>query len=101
MIVYSVTVSLEEAIEEEWLTWMKEVHIPEVMDTGYFKEHRIHKLLEPIMEPDRVSYNIWYLCPSLEKLEEYREGLAPGLQKKHLDRYGQQCIAFRTVLEMI
>ncbi|MBT6516091.1 MAG: DUF4286 family protein, partial [Crocinitomicaceae bacterium] len=38
MIVYSVTVKVNQEIEENWLRWMKEVHIPDVMATGFFLE---------------------------------------------------------------
>jgi len=30
MILYNVTVSIDPEIAEEWLTWMREVHIPDV-----------------------------------------------------------------------
>jgi hypothetical protein len=33
MIVYNVTVNIDGAVEQEWLKWMKEVHIPEVLAT--------------------------------------------------------------------
>ena len=31
MIVYNVTVSVDENITSDWLAWMKDEHIPEVM----------------------------------------------------------------------
>ena len=36
MIVYNVTVNIDKNIVDDWLTWMKEIHIPEVMKTGFF-----------------------------------------------------------------
>ncbi len=36
MILYNVTVALDPAIETEWLAWMQQEHIPEVMATGCF-----------------------------------------------------------------
>jgi len=40
MIIYSVTVNIDDSVHDEWVTWMKEVHIPDVMATGYFLENR-------------------------------------------------------------
>ena len=45
MIIYSVTVSVEKGIHEDWLSWMKETHIPDVMSTGYFTENLITRVL--------------------------------------------------------
>ena len=37
MIIYNITVSIiDQNIHQNWLKWMKEIHIPEVMDTGFF-----------------------------------------------------------------
>jgi hypothetical protein len=41
MILYNVTVSIDESVEKEWLQWMKEVHIPDVMNTGLFVSSKI------------------------------------------------------------
>ena len=46
MIIYNVTVSLvDQSIHQDWLKWMKEIHIPEVMDTGFFLDNKICRLL--------------------------------------------------------
>ena len=45
MIIYSVTVSVDEDVHEEWVSWMKQTHIPDVMATGFFVENRFAKVL--------------------------------------------------------
>ena len=37
-VIYNVTVSVDEDAHHEWLEWMQEVHIPDVMKTGSFVE---------------------------------------------------------------
>jgi hypothetical protein len=39
MIVYNVTVSVKNSIVKEWLEWMKNEHIPELMNTEYFSSY--------------------------------------------------------------
>lgn len=99
MIIYNVTVSVDHDIHEEWLEWMKEVHIPDVMATGLFKENRILRVLTG--EHSETTFSVQYDCESMEHLEKYQELHAPGLQKEHTDRYGEKCIAFRTLLEVV
>ena len=41
MIIYNVTVSVEEDFTNDWLHWMKTEHIPEVMDCGVFIKAQI------------------------------------------------------------
>jgi len=102
MIVYSVTVSVDKTVEADWLNWMKTVHIPDVMATGYFVESHFHALLYPEpQEPGSETYNIQYLCKSIDEYNAYQEKEAPRLQKEHIDRYQQKCLAFRTLLSRI
>ncbi len=39
MIIYNVTVKIDNDVVAEWLNWMQTVHIPDVMQTGYFTEN--------------------------------------------------------------
>lgn len=101
MIVYNVTVNIENEVETEWVKWMKEIHIPEVMETGMFINNRFLKLLNEVEGNTGTTYAIQYTCESPNELQEYLEVHAPALQKKHTDRYEGKFVAFRTFLEEI
>jgi hypothetical protein len=99
MIIYNVTVSVDKEIADDWLNWMRTVHIPDVMATGMFSDFRILKVVTG--ENSGVTYAIQYTCESHEVLENYQTRFAPALQKEHTERYGDKAAAFRTVLEII
>ena len=44
MILYNVTVSIDNSVHEDWLQWMRSIHIPQVMETGCFIESRISRV---------------------------------------------------------
>lgn len=100
MIVYNVTVNVEEIIHDEWLLWMKSIHIPEVMSKGIFIENRIFKVLADEGTGSH-TYAIQYLCDSMESYEIYRDQFAPALQEEVKKRYANNFVAFRTLLEVI
>ena len=37
----------------------------------------------------------------MEELHQYQLKFSVGLQKKHIARYGDKVVAFRTIMEMI
>ena len=78
MIIYNVTVNIDEDVHDDWFQWMSEVHIKDVMDTGLFLEARFSRILAE--EEGGRSYSIQYLCKSMEDLEKYQEEHAPRLQ---------------------
>ena len=99
MIIYNVTVNVENDIREEWLQWMKTKHIPDVMATGYFTENKICKVL--VDEEQGTTYSIQYTAANMKDLEEYQRDHAPRLQKDHADKYAGKFVAFRTLLEIV
>ena len=44
MILYNVTVNVDEQICNEWLSWMREIHVPDILATGLFLETKIARI---------------------------------------------------------
>jgi hypothetical protein len=99
MILYNVTVAIDPTIEMEWLSWMRTIHIPDVMATGCFTESRISKVQTD--EEENSSYAITYLCSSKDLLDKYRTQFAPKLQKEHSEKFQGHFASFRTLLDVI
>lgn len=99
MIIYSVTVNVEDDIQEDWLKWMKEIHIPAVMDTGLFLDNTLLRVISHKPEETGTTYNIQYSCSTMKELHQYQAKHALALQKEHSNRYEGKFVAFRTLLE--
>lgn len=99
MIIYNVTVKVEHSIQEDWLDWMRTVHIPDVMKTGRFLDSKLFRVIGD--ETDGVTYAIQYSCVDMKTLHQYTIHDAPALQKDHIQRYGDKAVAFRTLLETL
>ncbi|RMG79098.1 MAG: DUF4286 family protein [Bacteroidetes bacterium] len=99
MIIYNVTVKIDNDVHDEWLDWMKTKHIPDVMKTGLFTDSKILKVL--VDDEDGVTYSIQYSSPDMESLETYQKKYAAELQKEHSEKYKDKFVAFRTLLEVI
>ena len=100
MILYNVTIGVDQDIENEWLEWMKDKHIPDVMKTGFFNDFRIYKVLNQEQE-DTVSYSVQYFADHIDKVVEYLNNYAPKLAEEHRQRYNNRHVAFRTLLEEV
>ena len=59
MIIYNVTTTISESIHDQWVTWMQERHIPEVLATGKFTSARLVKVLVG-NENDEITYAVQY-----------------------------------------
>jgi len=99
MIIYNVTVNVEDSIHDDWLAWMKSVHIPDVLKTGMFRECRLCKVLSD--EDTGATYSFQYLCDTMENYEKYRDEFAQDLRNQVIEKFGDKFVAFRTLLEVI
>jgi len=99
MIVYNVTVKITNQAHDEWFKWMKSEHIQEVLDTGYFVENAMYKVV--LEDDDGVTYSIQYLATSKENLQKYFDHESLRLQAKTKKKFEGQYVAFRTILERV
>jgi hypothetical protein len=98
MIIYNVTLNIDNSIHDKWLVWIKE-HIPQVLATGKFIEAKLTKVL--VDEEEGTTYSIQYRAKSREDLEDYYQNHAERLRKEGLQLFSDKMLAFRTELEIV
>ena len=99
MFIYNVTVNISDDVHEDWLKWMRDVHIHDVMKTGCFIDNSMLKLL--YVEDEGHTYSIQYKFLEMGDLDNYQKSFAPQLQAEHNARFKDKYIAFRTILQVI
>ena len=99
MIIYNVTVQVDNDVANEWLKWMKEIHIPEVLQTRMFFDARLSRILEQD-ETEAKTYTAQYFCNTIEEYNTYISEHAQGLREKGFEAFGNKFVAFRTVMEV-
>ncbi|MBT8288878.1 MAG: DUF4286 family protein [Flavobacteriaceae bacterium] len=99
MIIYNVTIQVDDSIHEAWLEWIKE-HIPQVLSTGRFVEAKLTRVLVD-EEMGGTIYSVQYKARSRKHLDEYYEKYADQLRQDGMRRFADKMLAFRTELEII
>lgn len=100
MIIYNVTIKVQHSIHNEWLVWLKEEHIPGIISTGYFTHANILELLE-VDITEGPTYAIQYFAESKALYNAYIEKFASLMRQKAFDKWGDQFIAFRTLMQIV
>ncbi len=99
MVVYNVTINIDQESADEWLKWMRETHIPDVMSTGHFRDSKICRVQGE--EEGGNTFAIMYTAKSQKDLEEYQEKHSPQLQSEHTQRFKGKFASFRTLLTVV
>jgi hypothetical protein len=98
MYIYNVTVNVDEDVCQQWLKYMKQTHIPDVMKTGCFIDSQILKVL--FVQDQGHTYSVQYKFLEMADLERYQKKFATALQEEHKKMFGEKYTAFRTVLQI-
>jgi hypothetical protein len=99
-ILYNVTVKVDREVHKDWLRWMKRIHLPDMMSTGMFLEHKVCRLLG-VDEEEGITYAVQYLCPDIETYQRYQMEHGTRLQRDHHQRYEGKYVAFRTLMKVV
>lgn len=100
MYIYNVTIKLTWSIHEDWLKWMQEKHLNDVMATECFTRYQFVRLLD-IDEEDGPTYAIQYYCDSKALYNLYIEKFSPQLRQDGTNLFGNQFIGFRSLMQIV
>lgn len=99
MYIYNVTINVLEDAHDEWLQWMKEEHIPQMLNTGKFTKALMTKVLVE-EEMGGITYSVQYTTKDKATLEAYYKENAEELRAAS-KRFKDKFVAFRTELEVV
>ena len=99
MIIFNDTVIIEEAIQQKWLKWIKEVHIPAVMATGHFKSYQVLNVIDSPNEG--VTYCIQYRADSIADFNQFYSKHLHRLQEAHNLEFENQFVIFNTLMQTV
>lgn len=100
MYIYNVTLKVAIDRADEWLQWMRSEHIPEVIATGFFTGHKLNRLLDD-GDLEGITFVVQYDLATIDDFLAYKQKFAPELQRKHIEKFGDDVFAFRTLMEVI
>ena len=100
MYLYNITYLVSHTINQAWLDWMKLEHVPAMLSCGLFTHHRIMRLME-VDQTEGITYAFQFYAESLSDYKKYISDYAPALRQKANEKWGDQVMGFRTLMETV
>ena len=99
MILYNVTIIIDDAIEEEWLRYVRASYIPRIMATGTFVSNRLLKVLDSPNEGS--TYCIQFVADDLPRYHTFQNEFLQPIQAEHQNQFENRFVLFSTVMEYV
>ena len=100
MFIYNVTTKISWDIHEEWVIWMKQDHMPALINTSCFIRCQLLKLHEQD-DDEGPTYIAQYFTESKALYNRYIELYSSKLLKETINKWGDSFISFKTLLETV
>jgi len=98
MILYNTTFVVEDSVNEEWLTFVKEEHINDYLQSECFLGARFGKITSHV-EPGMQTYSIQFFASNEVSLEQFKNNILPEIQQKSLRKFGTKVLSFSSEMD--
>ncbi len=100
MILYNVTIKVHNSIHSQWLQWLKEEHVKDILATECFTHYKILQILE-IDNSEGPTYAVQYFAESKALYNRYVEKFLEEMRTRSFQKWGDKFIAFRSVMQIV
>jgi hypothetical protein len=99
MILYNITVIIDEGIEGEWLNWINQTFIPNAMSTNLLASSRLLKVLDSPNEG--VTYCLQFITDNIGNYNDFKNLHAAEILDAHALEFKNKSVFFSSVMEFI
>ena len=97
MIVYQVRITVNATAHDEWLHWMRTVHVPDVIATGLISSFQIWRAKNS--EAVEYRYNFYFMDE--KSFDKYQKEFATKLKAHPHERFPDQFKATRQIFHQL
>ena len=99
MIVFNTTYLVTFEVHDTWLQWISFRHIPAMLETSFFKDPRLFKVL--VDEEHGITYSLQFSSPDMASVQSWQEKHKDEMETDLRETFGESVMFFSTLLEEI
>lgn len=100
MLIFNTTYKVSGKVNDNWISWIKETHIPFMLETSSFSQAQITKIVGSEDE-EGTSYSVQFHIADMNTLMSWHKENASAFQNNCYNEFGSDVSFFSTVLELI
>lgn len=99
MILFNITIIIEEGINDEWLQWINREFIPEITTTNLFTSSRLLRVIDSPNEG--ITYSLQFTLDGIDQYNTFRANYQDKLMAGHANRFENKFVSFSSLMEFI
>ncbi len=99
MILYNITVIIEEGIENDWLKWINQSFVPDALSSNLLVSSRLLRVMDSPNEG--VTYCLQFIADNIQNYNEFKNLHAAKILDAHALEFQNKSVFFSSVMEFI
>jgi len=100
MLIFNTTYLVSDKAHEAWLTWVREQHIPFMLESTYFSLPQVARIITSAKQ-EGTSFSVQFHVPDMRTLKLWHKEYNLSFQENCSKQFGTEVIFFTTVLEVV
>jgi len=100
MLIFNTTFHTDNDVHDEYLNYMRQVYIPQSLDSGFLLEPRLARI-HAQHEQSGISYSLQFKVKNIDTLNFWLSNGGNNLHEKMVIKFGNKVAGFVTVMEEI
>jgi hypothetical protein len=100
MFIYNTTYLVSDKVHDTWLKWVREQHIPFMLDTKYLTQPQVARVITSDKQ-DGTSFSVQFHVRDMQTLKLWNKEYSVLFQENCSQQFGTEVIFFTTVLELV
>lgn len=98
MILYNTTYVVEDSVHDEWISWLKEKHINDFLNSNCFLGARLGKITSHV-EPGMQTYSLQLFVNDDLTLDQFKANFLSDIQQISLQKFGTKVLSFSSEMQ--
>ena len=99
MILFNITIIIEDSIDKQWLNWMNSEFIPSAMESSLIASNRLLKVLDSPNEG--ITYCLQFVIDNIDSYNQFKASHLPLIMDNHAAQFSNRFVSFSTLMEFI
>lgn len=101
MLIFNTTYLVSDKVHGAWLRWLKEQHVPFMLDCGCFSTPQIAKVLSTEADQEGTSFSVQFRIADVASLNRWNAEHGEAFERRCGEKFGADVLTFSTVLEIV
>ena len=100
MLIFNTTYLVSDKVHGTWLKWIREQHIPFMLDSTYFTQPQVARVITSDKQ-DGTSFSVQFRVNDMRTLKQWNQEYSAVFQENCSKQFGTEVIFFTTILELV